>query len=151
MQIKIAGLFMLFIMLTAQSSNADEKLYKWQNKDQSVNFSDVKPLILGAEKITIKTNISNEQAQKNLQEIIDRSNGKQPPEMVAEELTPEQKEQQEKIVNQNCETARKNMAMLQANARLVTENSDGTSKYWNDDERLSKIDSTQKQIDYYCK
>lgn len=133
------------ISLTSQASD----IYKWKNDGKTV-YGEYPPAGVQAEKINRISGVKVNKAQRaSVQERLQES-----------EQAARDKAEKDQIVadaaaykqarKENCSTAQRNLAMLQAGGRHRFKLPDGTISYLDEAETQRRVDEAQSQINDYC-
>lgn len=140
----IIALSAISLVLSLLSFSAAAKLYKWTDDQGQVHYGQTKPTNYPAVEVNAPPpppSSAPDLNQKYADQI--REAGKQ---------SSQQKDQ--KTANAanktQCETARKNMQLLNQGGRISYQDKNGETVYLTDETLGAKKAETQKQIDFFC-
>ena len=131
-------------------------IYKWEDADGKVHYSETKPPAQQAKKMKVQTrppeNTSTYKrpGEKSAEdEAADQADGKKAgnkadnKEQADKGMTDEEKAQQ-------CERARKAAAKLTTSGRFKQMDKDGNVSYMTDEEKQNRISREQERMDRFC-
>lgn len=128
---------LLIVLLMVPIAGAQAaKLYKWTDEEGNVHYTQIPPTERPSEVIT------PEQAPP-AQPAAEEGDAEKPGEGVSAAQADNMRIKQE-----NCEAARKNLAIYQSATTILQ--ADGTELTLSDEMREAKIQETRKQIEFYC-
>lgn len=129
---------LLIVLLMVPIAGAQAaKLYKWTDEEGNVHYTQIPPTEGPSEVIT------PEQAPPAQPAAEDESEAEKSGEGVSASQAANMRIKQE-----NCEAARKNLAIYQSATTILQ--ADGTELTLSDEMREAKIQESQKQIEFYC-
>ena len=139
------------ILLYFVAINCYATMYKWVDEEGNTHYSE-KPPVGDVEVQTVKPppKVDTESANKALEgkqnklKEIDNDRAKQAEAVAAEN-------ERMGIDKKNCETARKNLASVNANPRVYGTDADGTRYKLGEDARQAKIAAANEAVAKYCK
>jgi len=143
---RLATLISIILALTATAASA--AMYKWTDADGSTQYGQYPPAGVQAERIKVSPQPASQPApspQQRLKEL------EQQQQKQAEKATAAAAEKQKaETIKQDCEIAKKNLAGLQMGGHRLTRLPDGSYTRLSEEERLSRVAETEKQIKEYC-
>ncbi len=138
----IVGISLSVCFSAFYADNITKVTYKWIDEKGIIQYTEHPPANAAYEKITVKasggqevTSVANEKksddekedtAYKNFDEVIEAN-------------------------IRNCKIARQNMEVLTNIANIKVSDNEGENRILSPEEKQSRIQETQKQIDIYCK
>ncbi|RLA04959.1 MAG: hypothetical protein DRQ47_02360 [Gammaproteobacteria bacterium] len=133
--------FSLGYCLSVFSATSISKVtYKWTDTNGIVQYTERPPKNIAYKKITVNT-----------------SGGKEITEVTAEEATNASSDSNNDVLDdmaaankRNCTIAKQNMKVLSNIARIRVSDEKGENRVLTPEEKQTRIDETQKQIDIYC-
>jgi len=131
------------LLLVTFGTAATAELYRWVDKDGSVQFSQVPP-----------PNRAVERLDPRLPPLGDTTAASGEPRSDAP-ASPEEKGNEDenelarltRVYRQNCETARRNLEIYRSAARIAE---NGEPRALSDEERRQRIEESERQIEKYC-
>lgn len=143
----------LVLANTANTAGKTDKIYKWVDQDGSIQYSKMPPPE-AREVIEVRQapppadDPATERARLGQQvDAMDERMQERQKAAAKSELDAEN----EKIRNQNCATARKNLAELQQGGIKRYRTADGEVMRLTEEDRQQRIDEANKQIAEFCK
>ena len=135
----------LGICLSVFSADTVSKVtYKWTDENGIVQYTERPPVNIDYEIITVTasggkeiTNVSANEAAKENTDTTDTTDS------TLDEVI--------KANERNCKIARQNMEVLNNIARIRVSDEKGENRILSPEEKQTRVDETQKQIDIYCK
>ena len=139
----------LGVVLAHDPSHA-AKIHKWVDAQGNVHYGHKPPP--GARSSLVKTrksHISDQAAKEQLKSLSEKSSEKDKNRALVKE-TEDENAAVEKRRKDNCQIARKNLAMLEGSNRVQAKDSDGQPFYLSDEAKKKKIDQSNRQIKEFC-
>lgn len=127
------------------------KVYKWVDANGNVTYSSTPPPDK-SKATTVKTqrsHISDEEAKKRLESLSGQATGRRKNREYLEGSESESAAVKDRR-SKNCETAKKNLQVLQSSGRVQASGDDGQKFYLDEAVRQRKIEETQGQIAEFC-
>jgi hypothetical protein len=139
----------LTLLIFIFSTTSYATLYKSVDEDGNVSYSQTAPKSGNYEKIKVKKYkpVPVDAAQKSQSAKETFSKGEQ--ERNENDLLKSEKDKNKKIMQENCEIAKKNLRLFTVYKRL--KNEDGEYYRVPDDERARRIKAAEDNIKQYCK
>jgi hypothetical protein len=140
----------VFTFLTLTNTAAGAAMYKWTDADGSTQYGQYPPAGVQAERVHVSSQPASQpqpapSPQQRLKEL------EQQQQKQAEKATEAAAAiQKAETIKQDCEIAKKNLAGLQMGGHRLTRLPDGSYTRLSEEERLSRIAETEKQIKEYC-
>ena len=148
------GVVLLTSIIVASAAHAE--IYKWTDKDGGVHFSERPPA--GSKYEVVNPHYREPQTPPESQQPSGEANGGSSNDQKSadQQKLQQQQEQQrkaenEKILQQNCLTAKSRLEKLQSAARIKLKKPDGTVVQLTEEERQAQVDEAQAAIKEYCK
>ena len=135
----------------ATSPTSLAKLYKWVDAQGNVTYSELAPPEgQTAEELELHGYRSADpNADESLEQLKDKADAARDDRKFAGSDSEAAKERDARI-QQNCETARENLRILNSSARVQETDADGNPVYLDEAAVKAKIDTTQKQVKDNC-
>jgi hypothetical protein len=141
------------VLLSGFTNVMAGQIYKWTDAEGNVHYGSEKPLDSSGEKMNVNTNKTGvnrgaDALDKMKQDADDEA------ERIKEEGIPEQPPVPSlpmKEVKRRCETARQDLAVIQARGQLRERDEKGNTRYVSEKERQQRIKHAKDQIREYCK
>jgi hypothetical protein len=157
----------LFMTLILASTVSHAEIYKWKDKNGVVRYSDVPPPSnIPHESLGKKANKSPAQADAPPAAATDASAGSAPAQQTPEQAPPaaegpvpeeeaarksaEAAEAEQRQKQENCATARANLANFQQGGRVYKMNEQGEREYLGDGDLAQGLENAQMEVDKYC-
>ena len=152
-------------LLTLAAANSHAAIYKWVDEEGNVHYSQEKPT--GATN-TERMNISGykpedtstykkpslnkkEEGKPDEQAKEGEENQQQDPQAAAPKEEDPMKKMDPKKKKQGCESAKNNLATMQARGQIRTRDADGNLRYLTEAEKQARIKKSQDIIKKHCK
>jgi len=142
---------LLALCLTLAATAAQAAMYKWTDASGNVQYGQFPPAGVQAERISSSGTShkvdpqGSRSPQQRLQELQEQQ--KQQSEQAAETQAGQQRAEARR---RNCDTARKNLAVLQEGGHHRVRLPDGTVSYLSDEEKQQRIAQANQQIKDNC-
>lgn len=142
---------LLPLILALVITPAGAAMFKWKDEHGNTQYGQYPPAGVQAERITPQSHKPSQPAdtsspQQRLKELEQQQQEK------AQSTSDAAKEaQREQLIKENCENARKNLAILQEGGHHRVRLPDGTITYLTDEQKQQRIEEAEKQIAEYCK
>lgn len=157
----------LLMTLILASTVSHAEIYKWKDKNGVVRYSDVPPPSnIPHESLGKKANKSPAQADAPPAAATDASAGSAPAQQTPEQAPPaaegpvpeeeaarksaEAAEAEQRQKQENCATARANLANFQQGGRVYKMNEQGEREYLGDGDLAQGLENAQMEVDKYC-
>ena len=142
----------LLVLAIGAQAAGKKQIYKWVDDQGKVHYTQQAPVGRSAQKMknapppAANPDAINEDLKKQVEAMEERLAGKD------EAATAARKQaENEKIIKQNCATARKNLAALQQGANKAYMTPDGKVARLTEEDRQRRISEAKQQIEKYCK
>ncbi len=148
---KKSDLIFSVIVLATATSFAFANAYKWENKDNQVEYSQVPPPNTEATEITPPPPPSSSAPTeiKQMQNLNEKLNKQE--EKAAEEKAKQAKEAAiNKDKQYNCDLAKKHLADMESKARIRLLDNKGGALQMSQEQRAEEIQKTKDAIEQYC-
>ena len=153
----LAILTLLLLAYSHSGQTNDEPYYTWVDKDGVTNFSQRNPRHIDASYISTSRSFGLRKAPRKREAAPGQTSGSesdatQTPE-TDEEMSQEEQAVQEEIARvraSNCSIGRRNLAKLQAYARLRVSDGDGGERVLSEEEKQQRIENAHKTIEDNC-
>lgn len=151
-----------YALLVSTSATAAEDYYKWIDENGVPNYSDKIPVGYEGNKVdksedsNYKPSQTGAQTPNGASAEADASKKEDTKEKdaktdaMASEETKKVEEEIAEIKRSNCEIGKRNLAQLQAYARIKVKEDDGKERVMGDDEKNAKVDEARKIIQENC-
>jgi hypothetical protein len=140
----------LSIILTLITNAASAAMYKWTDADGNTQYGQYPPAGVEAKRIKVSPQpASQPQAAPSPQQRLKQLEEQQQ-KQTAKEAEAAAEKQKAETTKKNCETAKNNLAGLQMGGHRLTRLPDGSYTRLSEEERLSRIADTEKNIKKYC-
>lgn len=142
---------LLAMTLILAAAGANAAMYKWTDQNGNVQYGQFPPTGVEAERISASGTTrkvepqDSKSPQQRLEELEEQK--KQEGEQEAETAATQQLAAQRR---NNCELARKNLAVLQEEGHHRVRLPDGTVTYLTDEQRQQRVDQANQQIKDNC-
>ncbi|GMQ97472.1 MAG: DUF4124 domain-containing protein [Gammaproteobacteria bacterium] len=144
----LSNLMLSLALIITPATLMAAKNYKWVDAQGQVHYSNYPPPDSKSERIEPPP--------------PPPTGAKPPVTITAAETTPppaakdapdlaKQKAAEEKVIKQNCETAKKNLQVLKTYGRISVTNPDGSRTRIGDEERASRTKKAEEQVKEFCK
>jgi hypothetical protein len=142
---------LLALALTLATASASAAMYKWTDQNGNVQYGQFPPSGVQAERISASGTThkvdpqDSKSPQQRLQELEEqqKQQGEQEAEAAAKQQLAAQRQN-------NCELARKNLAVLQEEGHHRVRLPDGTVTYLTDEQKQQRVDQANQQIKDNC-
>ncbi|RDX37550.1 DUF4124 domain-containing protein [Kangiella sp. HD9-110m-PIT-SAG07] len=142
----------LLALSVSFAAAANKPIYKWKDDQGNIKYTQSKPP-RGTEFETIYQRQSNSSEQQSQSSRPTQSNTTDTQDQMIAAQESQQKSARQankEILQKNCEIAKNNSDTLTNSPRVFTE-IDGERRLLTDEERSSKLEAAQSNIDKYCK
>jgi hypothetical protein len=142
---------LLAITLSLAAAGANAAMYKWTDQNGNVQYGQFPPTGVAAERISASGTThkvepqDSKSPQQRLQELEQQQ--KEQNEQAAEAAATQQRKD---LRQQNCEIARKNLAVLQEGGHHRVRLPDGSVSYLTDAQKQQRADQANRQIKDNC-
>ena len=141
------------VLLSGTATVMAGQIYKWTDAEGNVHYGSEKPVDASVEKMNVNTSKTGvdrgaDALDKLRQEADDEA------QRIKEEGIPEQPPVPSlpmKEVKRRCETARQDLATIQARGQLRERDEKGNTRYLSEKEKQRRIKQAKDQIREYCK
>ncbi len=117
-----------FALISIQLSAAEQVLYQWRDKNNTLHVSQLPPQNIDYETIVIGTSQQTAAATPKLQNLPVAVDAQQ----------------------QSCDKAKKNLKILEQDLPVFIDMEDGSKQQLNDEQMEEQRKLARKQIDYFC-
>ena len=144
--LKVVALTLAFTLPTAHAG-----IYQWVDEEGGVHYGERPPPKGEYRKIK-----SGNQQPSNAQSSNERLNRLLEQQKASEESRKQRNEEaqtkssNEKIRQQNCDTARKNLALLESISRPRIKNADGSVTRLTEEQRQAQLTETKEKVKEFC-
>lgn len=143
-------------LLAAVALPATGEMYKWTDEDGSVHYTQTPPPDGNAEVINPDPSVKSGGKSASNSERNDRPKGGKDnrdgnKEDGDKELTPEQKQEKQLAMKQNCDNAREALQKLQSQTRLQYINDEGERAFLSEEQRQQRMDKARGMIEKNCR
>lgn len=140
------------VLLAAPVAVLAGQIYKWTDAEGNVHYGSQKPADVAGEQVRVDTsrtgvNRGADALDKLKQQADDEA------QRIKEEGIPEQPpvpSLSRNEVKQRCQTAKQDLATIQARGQLRERDEQGNTRYVSEKERQQRINHAKKQIREYC-
>lgn len=146
-----SDLIWAMLVLTGATSFAFANAYKWENKDNQTEYSQVPPS--GVDSTVIPPppppSSSAPDEKKEVQDINQKFQ-KEDEAKAKAKAEQQQKAEENKVKNYNCQQARTHLKDMESKARIKLIDAQGNAVLLTQEQRAAEIEKTKEAIKAYC-